>query len=162
MLVNNDKGIFTVMTSNNVKDLPPELTRAGRLDAIWYFSLPTESERQEILKVHFTKRQQNVPEPIVREIAKETQGYTGAELEQIVKSSIKKAYVRKAKNIDNIFEITKGDLMESKKEVIPISKSSREKISALEQWAKGRALFANEKTNKKIDLDSIDIDNFDI
>ena len=52
--------------------------------------------------------------------------------------------------------------MESKKEVIPISKSSREKISALEQWAKGRALFANEKTNKKIDLDSIDIDNFDI
>lgn len=163
MLVNNDKGIFTVMTSNNVKDLPPELTRAGRLDAIWYFSLPSESERVEILKVHFNKRKQDVPEPIVREVAKETQGYTGAELEQIVKSSIKKAYVRKAKNIDSIFEITKKDLIESKKEVIPISKSSREKISALEQWAKGRALFANEKTNnKKIDLDSIDIDNFDI
>lgn len=163
MLVNNDKGIFTVMTSNNVKDLPPELTRAGRLDAIWYFSLPTESERIEILKVHFNKRKQDVPEPFIREIAKETQGYTGAELEQIVKSSIKKAYVRKAKNVDSIFEITKKDLMDSKKEVIPISKSSREKISALEQWAKGRALFANEKTNnKKIDLDSIDIDNFDI
>ena len=111
MLVNNDKGIFTVMTSNNVKDLPPELTRAGRLDAIWYFSLPNEEERQEILAVHFKKREQKVPEPIVREIAKETQGYTGAELEQIVKSAIKKAYVRKAKNIDNEFEITKKDLI---------------------------------------------------
>jgi SpoVK/Ycf46/Vps4 family AAA+-type ATPase len=163
MLVNNDKGIFTVMTSNNVKDLPPELTRAGRLDAIWYFSLPNEEERQEILAVHFKKREQKVPEPIVREIAKETQGYTGAELEQIVKSAIKKAYVRKAKNIDNEFEITKKDLIESKKEVIPISKSSKEKIAALEQWAKGRALFANEKTgnSKKIELDNIDIDNFE-
>ena len=163
MLVNNDKGIFTVMTSNNVKDLPPELTRAGRLDAIWYFSLPTEDERQEILAVHFKKRNQNVPELIVKEMAKETQGYTGAELEQIVKSSIKKAYVRKAKNIDLVFEITKKDLMDSKKEVIPISKSSKEKIMALEQWAKGRALYANDKSNnKKIDLDTIDIDNFDI
>ena len=163
MLVNNDKGIFTVMTSNNVKDLPQELTRAGRLDAIWYFSLPTEDERQEILAVHFKKRNQNVPELIVKEMAKETQGYTGAELEQIVKSSIKKAYVRKAKNIDLVFEITKKDLMDSKKEVIPISKSSKEKIMALEQWAKGRALYANDKSNnKKIDLDTIDIDNFDI
>ena len=37
LLADNDKGIFTVMTSNNVNDLPPELTRAGRLDDIFFF-----------------------------------------------------------------------------------------------------------------------------
>ena len=57
-----------------------------------------------------------MPEPFIREIAKETQGYTGAELEQIVKSSIKKAYVRKAKNVDSIFEITKKDLSPDEEE----------------------------------------------
>ena len=38
----NDKGIFTIMTSNDVSQLPPELTRVGRLDGIWYFSYPNE------------------------------------------------------------------------------------------------------------------------
>ena len=33
--LNKDNGVFTVMTSNDVSQLPPELTRAGRLDAIW-------------------------------------------------------------------------------------------------------------------------------
>ena len=43
------------MTSNDVSQLPPELTRAGRLDATWYFSLPTLSERKEIFKIHLKK-----------------------------------------------------------------------------------------------------------
>lgn len=33
--LNKDNQVFTVMTSNDVSQLPPELTRAGRLDAIW-------------------------------------------------------------------------------------------------------------------------------
>lgn len=34
-LNDNDNGVYVIMTSNDVSQLPPELTRAGRLDAIW-------------------------------------------------------------------------------------------------------------------------------
>ena len=75
------------MTSNNVKDLPPELTRAGRLDAIWYFGLPTEKEREEIFDLHFNKRGHKVSKATLKKIAKETEKYTGAEIEQVVISA---------------------------------------------------------------------------
>ena len=160
LLVENDNGIFTIMTSNNVRDLPPELTRAGRLDAIFYFSLPNKEEREEIFKIHFKKRNQNISEDIIKFIAKETNNYTGAEIEQIVKSSIKKAYANKIKNNEE-FKITKDILLKAKEDVIPISKSSREKIFALEDYANGRALYSNKK-DKSIDIDSINIDDIEI
>lgn len=140
--------------------LPPELTRAGRLDAIWYFSLPSKEEREEIFKIHFKKRNQNISEDIIKFIAKETNNYTGAEIEQIVKSSIKKAYANKIKNNEE-FKITKDILLKAKEDVIPISKSSREKIFALEDYANGRALYSNKK-DKSIDIDSINIDDIEI
>lgn len=151
MLNDNDKGIFCIMTSNNVKDLPPELTRAGRLDAIWYFSLPTESERKDILNIHFKKRGYELSNKILSKAAQITKGYTGAELEQIAKITIKKEYVNKIKNNSDNIVISDKSIEEAKKDVVPISKSSKEKILALENWAKGRALYASEK--EKLDVD---------
>lgn len=158
MLNDNDKGIFTIMTSNNVEDLPPELTRAGRLDAIWYFSLPTQEEREEIFKIHLGKKNLNVSSTTVKEIAEETEGYTGAEIEQIVKASMRKGFLRCTKASAE-FKLNKNDLMQAKQDVIPIAESSKEQISKLEAWVKGRALYANGNTIKiqkrKITSDSI-------
>lgn len=159
MLNDNDKGIFTIMTSNNVQDLPPELTRAGRLDAIFYFSLPNEGERREIFKIHFNKRKYNISNELINYVSENTVGYTGAEIEQIVKASLKKAYVTKMKN-NTEFKVTKDILIKSKEDVIPVSRSSKEKIYSLEVWSKDRALFASDKNNKSINLDLIDIDSF--
>ena len=64
MLNDNTNGIFCIMTSNNVKELPPELTRAGRLDAIFYFSAPTLEERKEIFKVHMNKKDLTVSDDV--------------------------------------------------------------------------------------------------
>ena len=50
----NDSGVYVIMTSNDVSQLPPEFTRAGRLDATWYFGLPKEEERREIFKFILT------------------------------------------------------------------------------------------------------------
>lgn len=153
MLNDNNKGIYVVMTSNNVQDLPPELTRAGRLDAIWYFSLPTEKERADILNIHFKKRGYELSNKVLNEAAKYTKGFTGAELEQIVKTTIKKGYVNKIKNNLDDITITSLEIKEAQKDVVPISKSSKEKILSLENWAKGRALFANEK--EEIDINKV-------
>lgn len=158
MLNDNTNGIFCIMTSNNVKELPPELTRAGRLDAIFYFSAPNLEERKEIFKVHMNKKDLNVSEETVKGIAIETQGYTGAEIEQIVKNSMKKAFLRCTKE-GKKFEVTKADLIAAKNDVIPITVSSQEKIKDLEEWVKGRALYASEepkeKSNRKINTKSV-------
>lgn len=158
MLNDNTNGIFCIMTSNNVKELPPELTRAGRLDAIFYFSAPNLEERKEIFKVHMNKKDLNVSEETVKGIAIETQGYTGAEIEQIVKNSMKKAFLRCTKE-GKKFAVTKADLIAAKNDVIPITVSSQEKIKDLEEWVKGRALYASEepkeKSNRKINTKSV-------
>lgn len=160
MLNDNNKGIYTIMTSNNVQELPPELTRAGRLDAIFYFSIPTEKERRDILNIHFKKRGYTLSNKILTEAAKYTKGYTGAELEQIVKATIKKGYVNKIRNNLDKITITSLNIKEAQKDVIPISKSSKEKILSLENWAKGRAIFANEKEELDLNkaLENISLD----
>lgn len=153
-LNDNDNGVYTIMTSNDVSQLPPELTRAGRLDAIWYFGLPDEDERKEIFKVHFAKTKQHVDNDLIEVAVNETNKYTGAEIEQIVKASVKKAFIRMKKE-NTSMKITKSDIIEAKEQVIPISKSSKEKIAQLELWANGRALYANKKKKKvKINLDT--------
>lgn len=166
LLADNDNGIYTIMTSNNVKDLPPELTRAGRLDAIFYFALPTEDEREAIFDLHFKKRGHKLTKKILKQIAKETNKYTGAEIEQIVISAIRKAYVRMKKNNNKKYEISIEDLKAAQESVIPVAISSRETINELEDWVKGRALYSNKENKKKTvsvdDLDDIDLDLDDI
>ena len=146
-MADNKDGVFTIMTSNDVTKLPPELTRAGRLDAIWYFSLPTEEERKAIFRVHLNKVNKTVSDEALNTISKATQDYTGAEIEQIVKSSLRKAFLNKVKNGGD-GEITTQDLLSSKDLVVPISRSSQEKIQALEAWARGRALYANNESRE--------------
>ena len=159
LLNDNDNGIYTVMTSNNVKDLPPELTRAGRLDATWLMCLPTEEERVEIFKLHLEKRGHKIPKATLKKRAKETKNYTGAEIEQIVISAIRKAYVKMRQSNKKEYKITFDELLDAKNNVIPVAVSSKEQVAALEDWAKGRALYSNKpvsNSNKKSVLDKLD------
>ena len=136
------------MTSNDVSQLPPELTRAGRLDAIWYFTLPTLEERIQIFNIHLNKTGKIVPETTIREIAKATDKYTGAEIELIVKSALRRAYLEKVKTGEDK-GITYDILLKAVNDVIPIAVSSKEQILGLERWAQNRALFANGDSKKQ-------------
>lgn len=141
-LNDNEDGVFVVMTSNDVSQLPPELTRAGRLDAMWYFGLPTLKERQQIFEIHLNKTGKKVDKDDIEKIAYETDKYTGAEIELIVKSALRRAYLEYVKTgVDN--GITYSILKKSVEDVVPISTSSKEQILSLERWASNRALFAN-------------------
>lgn len=162
---NND--VFVIMTSNDISQLPPEFTRKGRLDEIWYFGLPTQKEREHIFKIHLDKLKKEYDPSIIEEAAKVTENYSGAEIESAVKSSIWKAFKRY--RIDGQDCITNKDLLDSIEEIVPMFLSSKEKIVSLEQWAKGRARYASknedvEKTKKKAarlfkDIANISIDD---
>ena len=154
----NDKGIFTIMTSNDVSQLPPELTRVGRLDGIWYFSYPNEEERFEIVKIHFSKvYKNNISKDVIKYAVEKTENFTGSEIEQLVKICCRKAYIRYMK--DNNSNIIKCDIDNAAKEIVPIFKSSKEQMYILENFAKGRARFANEDINDVEEVKTTKIKN---
>jgi SpoVK/Ycf46/Vps4 family AAA+-type ATPase len=137
----NDSGVYVVMTSNDVSQLPPEFTRAGRLDATWYFGLPNATEREAIFKVHFGHKNKTVGDVILKRAVAATKGYTGAEIQQVVKNTMIKAFQRYKE--DGNANITVDDVVAAAAEVIPVSQSSREKIAALENYCRTRARFAS-------------------
>lgn len=146
------KDVFTIMTSNDVSQLPPELTRSGRLDVLWYFGLPTEEERLEIFKIHFNKKPVTIEDNVLTYAASITENFTGAEIKECVKVAIRKAFYR-YKN-DGNSSIIIDDIASAKEEIIPVFESSKEKIYALEVYAKNRARHANKIKEVPIDDDN--------
>ena len=151
-LNDNDSGVYVIMTSNDVSQLPPELTRSGRLDAQWYFGFPEEQERKEIFKIHFGKYNKNVEEEVLDEAVNSTYNFTGAEIKEVVKNTMIKAFIRSKQ--DQNSEITIDDIYLAIQEVIPIYKSSKEVIMALQSFCKGRVRNVNEKLKFKNDIEN--------
>lgn len=141
-----DHGVFVVMTSNDASQLPPELTRAGRLDAIWYFGLPDIKEREEIFDIHFRKVGRELDNSLLKYAASITGDFTGAEIKESVKGTMRKAFSRFKE--DNNNAITQEDIRKACVEVIPVAKSSKEKIAALDEYAKNRARYSNRIINE--------------
>ena len=44
--------VFVLATSNNIDQMPPELSRKGRFDEIFFVDLPNQKSRKEILGIH--------------------------------------------------------------------------------------------------------------
>lgn len=74
-----------IATSNNISALPPEFTRAGRWDSIWFFGFPNHEERKEITSIMNTKYNTNIPE--TDKFIEKLENWTGAEIEQLAKDS---------------------------------------------------------------------------
>ena len=85
--------VFVLATANDVSALPPELLRKGRFDEIFYVDLPDEKERAAILDVHLRKRAQDTARIDARELASRTKGFSGADLECVVKDAIEEAFL---------------------------------------------------------------------
>ena len=89
----NTKPVFVLATANDVSALPPELLRKGRFDEIFYIDFPNQDERAEILKVHLKKRKKDSHQVDVGQLARKTDGFSGADLEGIVKDAIEQAFL---------------------------------------------------------------------
>jgi SpoVK/Ycf46/Vps4 family AAA+-type ATPase len=139
--------ILTIATCNDYSKLPTELTRAGRIDERFFVDLPTNTERYEISQVHMAKYSGSVHPYLCDEISTMTKGYTGAEIEQLIKSA-----ARRTKR-----NITLESLKQSAQEIKPISKTKEQEIAALRDWAKGNIRFANTPEVKATETRNIDI-----
>jgi ATP-dependent 26S proteasome regulatory subunit len=91
--------VFVVATANDISRLPPELLRKGRLDEIFFVDLPTPHYRAEILAIHLKRRQRNPDDYNITELVRVTEGFSGAELEEMVVSALYEAFTSLSKNL---------------------------------------------------------------
>lgn len=146
----NDKGVYVMLTCNDASQLPPEFTRAGRLDSQWFFDLPNEGDRKEIFKVHFKRYDRVLTNDIIDTAVNLTANFTGAEIAEIVKNTMRKAFLRTRKSKTAKKDITLSDITSSIHEVTPVFDSNRERITALRNWVKGRARFTDGSEEKEM------------
>jgi len=130
--------VYFVATANQVQSLPPEFCRKGRFDEIYGLALPEENERAEIFGIHIGKRGRDINAFDVHALAKKTKGYTGADIEQIVKLGLKMAFASGD-------ELGTNHLKSAIEEIIPLSKTESQRIEEITAWCAKHAKPANPK-----------------
>jgi ATP-dependent 26S proteasome regulatory subunit len=123
--------VFTMATANAIEALPPELLRKGRFDEIFFVDLPAQAEREEIFAIHLRKRKRDPERFGLPELARRTDGFSGAEIEQIIVSGLYDAF-------DEGREVEMRHLIRCIEESVPLSVTMREDIDALRAWAADR------------------------
>lgn len=127
------EGVFVVATCNDISKLPPEFVRAERWDAIFFFDLPSQEERDIIAGLYATEY--DVPlEPRADE-----QGWTGAE--------IKTAY--------RIAAMLETSALDAAEFVTPLYKTMREKIDDLRNWSQGRCVSASARARGRAGVETV-------
>jgi AAA+ superfamily predicted ATPase len=124
--------VFVIATANDISQLPPELLRKGRLDEIFFVDLPTEPERQEVFRIHLQKRNRDPSRFDPDVLARVSDGFSGAEIEEAIVSGLFDAF---SKGTDLSTEILRVSLAET----VPLSKTMSEELNRLRTWAQGRA-----------------------
>ena len=159
-LQEDDTGIITIMTSNDVSQLPPELTRSGRIDTQWMFDLPNEYERSEIIDIYAKKSNLNFDDVCHTYMVQATDHFTGAEIKSAVKEILVNVFYRQKNEGVKTFtrDVTIEDIKDAVKNVVTVYKSSKEKIENFKAYASDRYLNASktpEELRKSVNTASV-------
>lgn len=124
-----DSPTFVVATANDITKLPPELLRKGRFDEIFYVGLPNAEERRKIFHIHIKKRRpQDVNRIDIDVLVRKTEGFSGADIEGVVKDAVESAFaddkvsvqtqdiIDAIRNTHSLSEIMKDALKQMEKE----------------------------------------------
>lgn len=134
-MAERNSSVFVVATSNDISGLPPELIRKGRLDEIFFVDLPDQHVREEIFAIHLEKRGHQREHFDLRELAGASEGFSGAEIEQVVVSGIYTSAAQQ-QSLDT------DQLLQQILKTSPLSVVMAEQLGALRQWAAGRTVTA--------------------
>jgi len=127
------KRVFLVATANDITRLPPELIRKGRMDEIFFVDLPNAETRKQIFTIHLDKRGQEVSGFDLTELASATEGFSGAEIEQVVVSAL---YAATEPGLNDSM------LVQEASRTRPLSVVMAENIAQLRHWASERTVSA--------------------
>jgi len=134
------KQVFVVATANDVSMLPSELLRRGRFDELFFVDLPTAEERKDILSLYMGKYLNvDFSGPLCDKIVEITDGFTGADLESTVRDLAYRTIANES------FVLNEENVLTAFNNVVPLSQTSPEKIEAIRNWGKERAVPASGK-----------------
>lgn len=128
--------IFLVATANRIASLPPELTRKGRLDEVFFVDLPNCSERRAILGIYGTNEWAGPPESQAQAL-QASEGYSGAELEVAVSQARLFAFQQERPP-------TWSDFLDALNNSVSLSKARQQEIEAMRNWGLRHARPASE------------------
>lgn len=124
--------VFVMATANRVERLPGEFLRKGRFDEIFFVDLPNKEERQQIFKIHLSKRRRDIDRFDIEQLATICDGFSGAEIEQALIAAMYEAFAQDR-------EFTQLDIIAAIKATLPLSRTMTEQVTALRDWARQRA-----------------------
>ncbi len=127
--------VFLVATANDIERLPPELLRKGRFDEIFFVDLPDAPVREAIFRIHLARRGED-PGPFdLASLARASEGFSGAEIEQAIVAALYGAHARSAR-------LDAQHVRDALAATRPLSVMMAERIDALRAWAAGRTVAA--------------------
>jgi hypothetical protein len=121
-LNDHETDVYFVCSANDVSKLPPEFTRAERLDGIFFLDLPAAREKEQIWRLYQGKfgldpAQRRPPD----------RDWTGAE-------------VRACCRLASLLDVP---LVEAASNIVPVAVTAGESVERLRSWAAGRCLSAD-------------------
>lgn len=128
--------VFLVATANDIEHLPAELVRKGRFDEIFFVDLPDEAVRQEIFAIHLNKRELDVVRFDTALLAAQSDGFSGAEIEQAIVSALYATHAQK-------YALETSHILDEIYQTRPLSVVMHEKVDYLRQWAAERTVPAS-------------------
>jgi SpoVK/Ycf46/Vps4 family AAA+-type ATPase len=128
--------VFLVATSNDIKQLPPELVRKGRFDEIFFVDLPDVAVRGEVFRIHLAKRGLNPADFDLAQLAALSEGFSGAGIEQAVVSAL---YAARG---DDSSGVNTRAIATELQRTQPLSVVMDEQIARLRAWARSRTVPA--------------------
>lgn len=133
--------VFVVATANDISSLPPELLRKGRFDEIFFVDLPSAKERENIFNIHLNNKHRDAKMLGLNmsELVKKTEGFSGAEIEEVVNEALFNAYANGQKDLEM------QNLLDCISDTSPLSRTMAETIANLRKWAEQRARMASKE-----------------
>ncbi|MBT6690280.1 CDC48 family AAA ATPase [archaeon] len=121
--------VIVIGATNRPDILDPALLRPGRFDRIVYVPVPCEEGRLEILKIHTDKMPIVNKNEIIEKLSKETEGFTGADIESLAREA---AMLALRENIDSK-KVSKEHFMKAMEKVRPsVSKNDEDRYKQIE------------------------------
>ena len=120
-LADHESDVFFIGTANDVSKLPPEFTRAERLDAIFFLDTPSDADKTRIWSMYLRQFGLDSSQRRPRDAS-----WTGAEI---------RACCRLAALLDQ-------PLLDAAKHIVPVAVTASESVERLRRWASGRCLSA--------------------
>ncbi len=130
--------VFLVATANDISLLPYELFRKGRFSQVFFVDLPQADERKSTLEQYAKKALHiTIPPGDMEEMVAASEGFSYSDLEYVIKDVAQLAL------LEGQGVVTHQLMMETFRQVVPISQSNPEIIGKIRAWGEKRAVAAS-------------------